>query len=112
MMTEKLFTIGPKDFRVEYFRGSGAGGQKRNKTSSACRITHIPSGAVGECQEERTQSVNKKRALQRLTETSTFQSWLRVEAAARIAGYEGIEKKLDNMMKEENLLIETYTPKQ
>ena len=47
-MREKLFTLTAKNFRWDYFRGSGKGGQKRNKTSSGVRCTHEESGAVGQ----------------------------------------------------------------
>ena len=56
------------DLRVEYMRGSGAGGQNRNKRDSACRITHVPTGLAVRAEEERSQAQNKALAFRRLCE--------------------------------------------
>jgi len=105
-----LFSITRDQFDISFFRASGPGGQKVNKTSSACRIVHRASGASGESREERSQPQNKKIAFHRLIETKKFQAWVRMQAAAKFKGFADAEAQVEKMLAPENLKIEFFDP--
>jgi protein subunit release factor B len=69
---EKILSVTLKDCDVQTKRGSGKGGQHRNKRDTAVRIVHRASGAVGESQEQRSQLQNKQTAFRRMAETKEF----------------------------------------
>jgi protein subunit release factor A len=108
MPKELLFSESKKkgDFEVQPFKGSGNGGQKRNKTMSACRVKHIKSGAVAECQEERSFEQNKKRAFTRCVNSETYRQWHKLECAKRMGVIADIEQEVNKEM--QNIKVEVF----
>jgi peptide chain release factor 1 len=96
---ELLFSLTKKDFIVEYYNGTGDGGQNRTKVATACHIHHPASGALSTCQEERTQKVNRERAFECLLQKPIFKKWLKVETARRMGDKRTIEERVEKEMR-------------
>lgn len=92
---ERLFSVTASDCRWDYYRGSGKGGQKRNKTSNCVRCTHSASGATGKAEEGRSQVANRRRAFRRMAESPRFVEWCRVEVARATGELAEIERRVD-----------------
>ena len=99
MSKELLFSVTAADCRFDYYRGSGKGGQKRNKTSSAVRCVHIASGAMGQAEDSRSQHDNKKLAFKRMAETPKFKAWHQLEVARMTGALAQIEERIEFDMK-------------
>ena len=102
---EHLFSVTAKDFIVEPFKGSGKGGQHRNKTMSCIKIRHPKSGAHAIGTESRHQKQNKDKAFERIVKHPKFQSWLKLKAAEKCSGGQTIEQLVEEQMQPENLKI-------
>ena len=92
MKKTKMFSVTASDCRWDVFRGSGDGGQKKQKTSSGVRCVHEASGAEGKATDSRNQSVNRKMAFERMAATPEFQGWLKLKIEAGLGNVE-IEEK-------------------
>ncbi len=101
----KITLVSAKDCDISYFKGSGNGGQNKQKTSSGCQIIHRESSAIGRCSETRSQFDNKKTAFIRLTETPKFKFWLN-KKLYELQNQETIEETVEKMMRSDNLLVE------
>ena len=101
-----LFSVTANDCKWDYFKGKGAGGQKKNKTENCVRCTHIQSSAVGLSQEGRSKQHNKTFAFRKMTETKKFKSWHRIEFARRSGRLHELEIAVDKSMREVNLRVE------
>ena len=100
-----LFSVTRKDFDIQTFRGSGPGGQHRNKTDSAVRIIHKASGAVGESQSGKSQHRNKRLALKRLAASTKFKVWS-TRMVYEITSGKTIEARVEETFISENMKIE------
>ena len=99
--------INPDDIRVDTYRSSGAGGQHINKTSSAIRITHFPTGIVVTCQNERSQFQNKDKAMQMLK--AKLYMLKQQEQAAKAAGIRGDIKEIGWGSQIRSYVLQPYT---
>lgn len=106
MSKEVLFTVTANDCDWTYTRGTGPGGQKRNKTSSKVRCVHRESGATGESDLTRSQHDNKRLAFRKMAETKEFKTWHKIETAKRMGNLISIEDNVNRAMKDQNLKVE------
>ncbi len=99
-------TINEADLRVDTYRSSGAGGQHVNKTDSAVRLTHIPSGIVVACQSERSQHKNKSRAM-KILKSKLFERE-QEQQQAKMDQLKGVRKKIDFGSQVRNYVMQPY----
>ena len=95
------------DLRIDTYRSSGAGGQHVNKTSSAIRITHIPTGIVVQCQNERSQHMNKDKAMQMLK--SKLYLMKQQEQAEKLSGIRGEVRDINFGSQIRSYIMQPYT---
>ena len=99
--------IDEKDLRIDTYRSSGAGGQHINKTSSAIRITHLPTGIVVQCQNERSQFQNKDKAMQMLK--AKLYLLKQQENAEKLSGIRGETKEIGWGSQIRSYVMQPYT---
>lgn len=98
-MKKLLFSVTAADCDWSYTRGTGAGGQKKNKTSSAVHCTHKVSGAHGYSEETRSQAKNRELAFTKMTQTERFQAWRRAESMRRSGEMAVIDANVEREMR-------------
>lgn len=109
-MQTPLLTITIKDCDVQDFTAGGPGGQHQNRRSTAVRVVHRLSGAIGESREFKSQIQNKRAAFTRMANSAKFQAWIRLEAAKRM-GQPSIEERVEATMTPNNLRVEVRNEK-
>lgn len=107
---ELLFSVTRDDCEWSYYRSSGAGGQHKNKTDSAVRCFHRPSGAIAQAAESRSQLDNRRLAFERMANTPEFKHWLKIETARRTRDAREEERLInaavDRQLRPANLRVE------
>lgn len=96
---DPFFSITAKDCEWSYTKGTGAGGQKRNKTSSAVHCTHRPSGAHGYSESSRSQLDNRKDAFEKMANSDKFKKWVKLEYMKRTGELLETERALERELK-------------
>ena len=95
-----LFSVTAADCEWSYTRGTGNGGQKKNKTNSAVHCIHRPSGAHGYSEASRSQADNKRDAFIKMSETKQFKTWHRTETMKRTGQIAAIDQEVERQMKQ------------
>ena len=98
-MKELLFSVTKNDLDVDWFSGTGCGGQYRNKHQNCCRIRHKDSGAIATGQSQRDRVSNLKEAMENLTKSPKFKAWVKVRVGEITGEKADIEAKVDRAMR-------------
>ena len=98
-MKELLFSVTKNDLEVDWFSGTGCGGQYRNKHQNCCRIRHKDSGAIATGQSQRDRISNLKEAMENLTKSPKFKAWVKVRVGEVTGEKADIEAKVDRAMR-------------
>ena len=111
MERELLFRVTKADFDETHIRGSGPGGQHRNKTSTGVRLKHRASGAVGEATDSKSQDANRRAAFRRLRDTAEWTRWFR-DMVLATQGRPTAAERLRDAMQPENIRTQVLDSKQ
>ena len=103
-MSKLLFSVTKDDCEWSFTKGSGAGGQARNKTSNAVHCFHRPSGAHGYSESGRSQYTNRQDAFRKMAESKEFKKWHKLEVMRRLGTLTQIEDEVERQMR--NVKIE------
>lgn len=98
-MKELLFSVTKNDLEIDWFSGTGCGGQYRNKHQNCCRIRHKDSGAIATGQSQRDRVSNLKEAMENLTKSPKFKAWVKVRVGEVTGEKADIEAKVDRAMR-------------
>jgi len=102
---ELLFSLTKKDFDIQWFSGTGAGGQHRNKHQNCCRMTHIASGAKATGQSNKDRLANQREAFRSIQENSKFKMWFNQKVMESLSN-ETIEDRVKKQMNPDNIKVE------
>lgn len=106
-----LVSVTRDDFELQTFRAGGKGGQGANKRSVGVRLIHRASGARGEARDERSFDQNRRNAFLRLTETTIFKNWLKIETARALGQTTEIEEQVRRALAPQNIRTEVKDEK-
>jgi protein subunit release factor A len=99
------FSVSIHDCKVDHFTCGGKGGSGKDTSNNGARVTHEPSGAVGEARDSRSQPQNTRAAFRRMAQTKEFQAWARLRVAA-LSGTKSVDQLVDEAMAPHNLRVE------